>query len=37
MVKFVSLWNTVAYNFSGVAHYLGCGKKQPKISGIALF
>ena len=23
--------------FSGIAHYLGCVKKQPKISGIALF
>ena len=22
--------------FSGIAHYLGCIKKQPKISGIAL-
>ena len=23
--------------FSGITHYLGCVKKQPKISGIALF
>ena len=23
--------------FSGIAHYLGCDKKQPKISGIAFF
>ena len=23
--------------FSGIAHYLGCVKKQSKISGIALF
>ena len=23
--------------FSGIAHYLGCVKKQPKINGIALF